>query len=67
MIFVEDNNGMFGGESCLVPECSVCGCRRLFEQKSGVLRRLKKCPDCNCDVAIGICADEGGFNGSDDF
>lgn len=67
MIFVEDNAGMLPGETRLVPECSICGCQSLFEQKTGVLRLLKKCPDCNCDVATGICAGNGGLNGINDI
>lgn len=37
MKLIENNSGMFSGETCLVPVCSICGCRKLYEQKTGML------------------------------
>lgn len=46
MKLLEDNSGMFPGESCLVPVCSQCGCRQLYRQVPGAMYRLKNCPKC---------------------
>lgn len=46
MRLIEDNAGMFPGETCHVPVCSKCGCRQLFRQVPGTMYRLKKCPQC---------------------
>lgn len=46
MKLIEDNSGMLPGETCLVPVCSICGCRNLYEQKTGMMKRLKICPSC---------------------
>lgn len=46
MKLVEDNAGMFPGEGCFVPVCSVCGCRELYKTEPGRMYRLKICPKC---------------------
>lgn len=46
MKLIENNAGMFPGETCHVPVCSVCGCKKLFHQETGKMFRLNKCPQC---------------------
>lgn len=46
MKLIEDNSGMFPGETCHIPVCSSCGCRKLYKQATGAMYRLKKCPQC---------------------
>lgn len=46
MKLIEDNRGMFPGETCHVPVCSRCGCRKLYHQETGRMTRLKNCPKC---------------------
>lgn len=53
MKLIEDNSGMFPGESSLIPVCSVCGCKNLFKQVPGLLARLKHCPSCNHELDWG--------------
>ena len=47
MKMIEDNSGMFPGESSMIPVCSACGCKTLYKQSPGILKRLKNCPSCN--------------------
>lgn len=46
MKLIKDNSGMLFGETCLIPVCSMCGCRKLYHQETGKMYRLKKCPEC---------------------
>ena len=46
MKLIENNAGMFPGETCHVPVCRVCGCKKLFHQETGKMFRLNKCPQC---------------------
>lgn len=46
MKLIENNSGMFPGETCHIPVCSVCGCKKLYEQSPGKMKRLKCCPQC---------------------
>lgn len=46
MKLIENNAGMFPGETCHVPVCGVCGCKKLFHQETGKMFRLNKCPHC---------------------
>lgn len=46
MKLVEDNIGLFPGETGHVSVCSKCGCRKLFKQVPSAMYRLKKCPQC---------------------
>lgn len=46
MKLIENNAGMFPGETCHVPVCSVCGCKKLFHQETGKMFSLNKCPQC---------------------
>lgn len=53
MKLIEDNNGMFLGESRSIPVCSSCGCRMLFKHTSDAMYRLKKCPQCGHMLNLG--------------
>lgn len=46
MKLIEDNSGMFPGETASRPVCSKCGCKQLFRQLPGAMYRMKNCPQC---------------------
>lgn len=60
MKLVENNAGMFPGETCRVPVCSVCGCKKLYHQETGKMFRLNKCPQCGHILNWNIQKVKGG-------
>lgn len=63
MKLIEDNSGMFPGETASRPVCSKCGCKQLFRQVPGAMYRVKKCPQCGYTLNWG---NQGKVKGGSD-